>query len=143
MTLTKLMERVVVDSAGCWLFTGFKDAKGYGKVWHQGKKARAHRVAYELAVGKIPSSLELDHLCRVRSCINPAHLEAVTRRENLMRGLSFCSRHARKTHCPKGHAYEGENLILRIRGRFTSRECRECKRAFSRERGKRFRSKHQ
>ena len=80
--------------------------------------ALAHRVAYELQVGPIPVGLQLDHLCRVRSCVNPAHLEPVTSAENTRRGLR-----AMKTHCPQGHPYAGENLLIRPTGQ---RRCRTC-----------------
>ena len=66
----------------------------------------AHRAAYELFVGPIPSGYEIDHLCRVRDCVNPDHLEAVTRRENLLRGDTFAATHAAKTECPRGHPYD-------------------------------------
>lgn len=74
------------DDAGCWRWLLALDRDGYG-VWHHdgGRKRAAHRVMYELVVGAIPDGLELDHLCRVRSCVNPAHLEAVTHRENSRR----------------------------------------------------------
>lgn len=78
----------------------------------------AHRFAYELANGPIPDGLEIDHLCRNRKCVNPAHLQAVSHRENMLR--------AAKTHCLNGHPLTGPNVYLRPDGR--GRECRECRR---------------
>lgn len=71
---------------GCWLWTASCGRGGYGQVWHGGTMARAHRVVYLLVTGSpIPDGLELDHLCRVRHCVNPEHLEPVTRQENQRR----------------------------------------------------------
>ena len=97
----------------------------------------AHRVSYEMAKGKIPDGLQLDHLCRMTLCVNPSHLEPVTPKENIRRGetaevarLTQLS----KTHCPQGHPYSGENLYLKPNGR---RECRQC----VRDSGARYRAK--
>ena len=76
------------------------------------KMIQAHRVAYELVKGKIPAGLELDHLCRNRICCNPAHLEAVTGRENSLRGVSPWAKNACATHCPRGHPYDAENTYV-------------------------------
>jgi len=76
----------VVPETGCWIWCGTQSRNEYGRVYHDGKRRQAHRVVYELLVGAIPQGLVLDHLCRVRCCCNPAHLEAVTVRENTHRG---------------------------------------------------------
>lgn len=110
---------------GCWLWTAGMDTNGYGNFRWGGKMGKAHRYSYELHVGPIPDGLQIDHLCRVRNCVNPAHLEAVTIRENVLRSDNPCAHHARKTHCPQGHPYEGENLGLAKNGRY----CRACHRA--------------
>ena len=104
---------------GCWEWQGAKQRIGYGIF----RKGVAHRTAYELAVGPIPVGLELDHVCGNRACVNPLHLEPVTRRENIMRSQSFAAVNARKTHCPKGHPYSGQNLLVRPSG---DRRCRIC-----------------
>jgi hypothetical protein len=78
-------------------------------------------------MGAVPEGLELDHLCRVRGCVNPKHLEPVTHRENLMRGESWSAVNARKTHCPEGHPYDETNTYIDGKGR---RRCRECARAY-------------
>ena len=92
-----------------------------------------HRVAYEAAVGPIPEGLQLDHLCRNTLCTNPAHLEPVTCRENLLRGNTLQAANAAKTHCPYGHPYAGENLrVRRLKSGGLGRSCRECARVFGR-----------
>lgn len=85
----------------------------------------AHRVVYEELVGPIPDGLMLDHLCRVRHCVNPEHLEPVTNRENVLRGEGHSAKAARATHCLKGHPYAGENLRILSNG---WRRCRACHR---------------
>lgn len=119
----------------CWLWQRSKLTAGYGQV---GRGIPAHRVVYEELVGPIPEGLQLDHLCRVRACVNPGHLEPVTRRENLLRGESPAAKHARKTHCPKGHPFEGENLYVDPRGQ---RGCKTCRREQLRAFRSRSRSK--
>lgn len=83
----RLYERVDRRPAGCWLWTGTIAPNGYGYFAIKGRSQQAHRVAYELLVGPIPDGLDLDHLCRVRACVNPDHLEPVTRSENNRRGF--------------------------------------------------------
>lgn len=90
------------------------------------RQRRAHRLYYELEKGPIPLGLTLDHLCRVRCCVNPEHLEPVTSVENVMRGENFFAQQARRTHCPKGHPYAGDNLFFSKKG---ERKCRLCDRA--------------
>lgn len=117
---------------GCWLWKGTKDEDGYGKFSFKrgGWNVRvAHRYAYELYVGHIPKGLTLDHLCRVRHCVNPAHLEPVTNHENLMRGVSPSAINSRKTHCPQGHAYDG----LNVRGHRVCNRCANENRARNRK----------
>jgi hypothetical protein len=103
---------------------------GYGRVSWNGKLHSAHVLSYELAKGKIPDGLEIDHLCRITSCINPDHLEAVTHKENVARsphGKDGGLRKLAKTHCPSGHPYSGENLV--ISGTPGYRRCRICHKA--------------
>lgn len=121
-----------VEKTGtCWLWLGGRSRTGYGKFGlGTGKGWKlAHRTAYELAVGPIPEGRQLDHLCRVRHCVNPAHLEPVTRTENVRRGLAGLWGRS-KTHCPKGHEYTDGNTY---RNPTTgARSCRECLRVGNR-----------
>lgn len=116
-------------NSGCWLWTASLDRKGYGQFrFPDGRTGRAHRYAYESFVGPIPTGLEIDHLCRVRSCVNPTHLEPVTHLENIRRGktgINLAAANLAKTHCPQGHPYSGTNLYVRPNG---YRKCRECHR---------------
>lgn len=94
----------------CWPWLASKAAVerfgGYGQMKKHRKILLAHRVAYELLRGPIPSGLTIDHLCRNRSCVNPAHLEAVPIRENVLRGSGPTARNARKTHAKCGHPFD-------------------------------------
>lgn len=104
----------------CWLWTGYLKPNGYAGFWvpAEQRKVYVHRWSYEHEVGPIPEGHEIDHLCFVRHCVNPAHLEVVTHHENMLRGDTVAARNARKTHCSKGHA-----LVVKYdRGR----RCVEC-----------------
>lgn len=112
-----------VDKSGeCWLWTAATTREGYGTIRFNGVTTCAHRIAYELLVGPIPQGLELDHLCRTPACVNPAHLEPVTHRENMLRGRGVAAAHASQTHCLRGHPFDEENT-LRLQGK---RVCRAC-----------------
>jgi hypothetical protein len=123
---------------GCWLWIASKDNKGYGRInsgGSEGTMLLAHRVAYELYKGPIPNELELDHLCRHRECVNPEHLEAVTRSINIQRGLTPIL-FAKIKSCPYGHEYTDENTYIHMRksssGRMRHhRTCKECHRRSS------------
>jgi hypothetical protein len=120
----RIAEKIAVDEAtGCWLWTAGKDRDGYARVGWQGRSVSAHRLTYCLLVGEIPTGLEIDHLCRVRHCVQPDHLEPVTHRENTLRGNTIPAAHAARTHCVHGHEFTGANLRISPDGR---RECRAC-----------------
>src|SRR5690242_3990108 len=95
-----------VDKSGfCWLWTASVDHDGYGRFVVDGKTCKAHRIAYTLSIGPIPDGLTIDHLCRNKRCVNPAHLEAVSQKENNHRGTSPSALNIQKTHCIRGHAF--------------------------------------
>ena len=113
-------------NSGCWLWSGACSNGGYGRFKIEGDMLKlAHRLSYEHFVGPIADGLCIDHLCRVRSCVNPSHLEAVTLRENLLRGEGPSARCARQTHCLRGHEFTEENTYCRRNAR--KRECRTCR----------------
>ena len=119
----RLWAKVYKNSGdGCWIFTGSKRQRGYGAICLNGKSVSAHRLAYELEKGPVPTGLEIDHLCRTHACVRVSHLEAVTHRVNARRGMAG-AHYAAKTRCPKGHEYAGTNLYLYKDGR---RACRLC-----------------
>ena len=113
---------VRVEGSGCWAWTGGLDTSGYGIFSVNGNSVGAHRWSYQHHVGPVPEGLELDHLCRVRRCVNPEHLEPVTSQVNTLRGQSPMAANARKTHCPSGHPYDQVNTNW-YDGR---RYCRAC-----------------
>lgn len=121
-----------VDRSGgnsaCWPWAGGKTGPGgYGRfrAGRPGRLVPAHRYAYELMIGPIPDGLCLDHLCRNRSCVNPAHLEPVTNRENLHRGIGHTATRAQQTTCINGHPFDDQNTYIKPNG---CRSCRACKR---------------
>lgn len=124
----------MVDTNDCWLYASVIDPAGYPRLrfQHKGKhyNVSVHRLTYEKFKGKIPEGLEIDHLCRVRRCINPDHLEAVTHKENVRRTVAAGNNNnQKKTHCPQGHEYKGKNLEMRYGFRY----CRTCRRDWQRE----------
>jgi hypothetical protein len=134
--LERFWERVDKDGPdGCWLWTGTIADNGYG--YYGG--TTAHRWMYRQCVGEFPVELHVDHLCRVRHCVNPAHLEPVTVRENTLRGIGFCAVNAGKTHCPRGHEFTEENT----KWWRTSRRCRTCLRSEVARRTKKLREERE
>lgn len=116
--------------SGCWLWAGARSSGGYGNFCISAHEyVPAHRHLYLSTVGDIEPGLELDHLCRIRSCVNPAHLEPVTHEENVRRGMARFNgkNQSSKMTCPKGHPYAGANLgfYSRANGR-KGRRCRAC-----------------
>jgi len=115
------VERVPFMS--CWMWIGNADKRGYGKIYFNGKGATAHRAIYIHLHGEQPAGNEIDHLCRNPWCVNPDHLESVTKYENIMRGFGFAAINASKKSCKYGHPYSGDNLFVASRG---GRGCRMC-----------------
>jgi hypothetical protein len=113
--------------SGCWLWVATETRGGYGNFRFDGKMQSAHRVSYRLLVGPIATNMEIDHLCRVRCCVNPVHLECVTHAINVQRSTLPSISGARmssKTECPRGHPYAGSNLYINPTN--GHRSCREC-----------------
>lgn len=132
------MSKVVKDDNDCWLWDAHITKSGYGQFKLDGRTQRAHRVAYEIFVGPIPDGLQLDHLCCVRHCVNPSHLDPVTGRENTLRGNTIPALNLAKTHCPKGHPLSGDNLVP---WEARQRSCRICVRDYQREWHRNYRAK--
>ena len=138
VTLIQFLDARIVTGPGCWLWTGGKTDYGYGIV--QKAKTRpghgvVHRIVYEMLVGPIPDGLVIDHLCRVRHCVNPDHMEPVTIGENTRRGIAWDRRREltdASTTCRAGHPYtEANTRLYGPEGRF--RGCRVCRRERQRE----------
>lgn len=125
----RLSKVLVVRDMGyetpCLVSTLGKTRLGYTKISIHQVGYFTHRVVYELRVGPIPEGLELDHLCRVRHCANPEHLEPVTGRENIRRGTSPSAINGRKTHCKNNHEFTPENTYVSPLGKRTCRTCRK------------------
>ena len=133
MIFDRLSQRIEFEpNSGCWLWTGCTDKDGYGRtsVRENGKQSMwfTHRLVYELHVGKIEDGLVCDHLCKVRSCCNPDHIQPVTASENQRRGNSGRASHERasnRTQCPKGHVYAEVGVYMHTDG---NRRCAQCAR---------------
>ena len=115
-----------VDRSGsCWIWLAYRDEDGYGRFDYMG----AHQVAFRLLRGQIPPDRQIDHLCRNRACVNPAHMELVTPVINTLRGEGSAARFARRIQCGRGHPFSGANLAIRSDG---TRKCRLCHAAYMR-----------
>lgn len=114
----------VSKTHSCWNWMGCRNALGYGFFYTNKHTVSAHRFSYELLKDKIPKNMIIDHLCRNRSCVNPEHMEVVTQRENVLRGLTIPAINSKKTQCVHGHSYTPQNTFYRkVSGK---RECRTC-----------------
>ena len=125
--LPRFMKFVELEpNTGCWLWRGSGTPAGYGQISVNGRMKMAYRWSYEHFRGPIPAGVEPDHLCRVRCCVNPHHLELVTHRENTLRGRTLAAMNAAKTRCRRGHPFSGENLRRGMYGKQPIRVCRQC-----------------
>lgn len=124
--LTKIIERHVLKlPTGCWQWTSVIERNGYGRVTVNYKAHLVHRYVYEQLVGKIPHGMQIDHICKHRSCVNPAHMEAVPPAENNARSSSPSALNARKTACVRGHRFTPENIYIPPKTP-NKRHCRAC-----------------
>ena len=109
----------------CWNWTGAISSVGYGRLSVNEYPRYAHRISYEMHVGPIPAGMQVDHLCRNRACVNPAHLEVVSQRENIIRGTSPAAKAAHRRTCLRGHLLTAETTYITRQG---ARVCRKCRR---------------
>lgn len=130
--IKRFERKFIVAPSGHWIWTATTTPNGYGQM----DKKYAHRLSYEFYVGPIPEGLVIDHLCRVRNCVNPAHLQPVTQKTNFDRGIakqavraSNSRRGQARTHCPHGHEYTEENTHHETKGNGNViRRCKTCRR---------------
>ncbi len=115
--------------SNCWEWVGARADDGYGQASWKGRRRAAHRVVYELVVGPIPAGTVVHHKCNNKNCVRPDHLEAMTQRDNTLSSAGPAGQNARKTHCPRGHPYDGVNTRISVDGQ---RYCRTCRREYAR-----------
>lgn len=123
-TLSERFIEKVAFGTDCFFWMGARVPDGYGMIQVGDRMKRASRVAYELYVGNIPDKFTIDHLCRNRACVNPQHLEAVSNKVNILRGIGPTATNAAKTHCKRGHEFNETNTM---RFRTNKRHCRICR----------------
>jgi len=114
---------IPIPESGCWIWEGCT-ARGYGVSFKFNGTTRVHKIIYEWTHGPVPEGKVLDHLCRVRCCANPDHLEVVTAVENTLRGSGITAINKQKRHCKHGHELTNENVRL-VKG---GRSCKQCER---------------
>ena len=119
----RLHGKIKITKAGCWEWQRYRDKDGYGTFRLGDKTILAHRASYILHIGPIPDGYCLDHRCRNRACVNPLHVDPITRAENTLKGLACSAINARKVRCIHGHAFDDQNTY-RYKGKH--RHCRQC-----------------
>lgn len=126
-TPTERFWRLAIQADGCWGWRNKLSLQGYAALYvGDNRNVRAHRFAYELLIGAIPLGHELDHLCRNRGCVNPAHLEPVPHHINVWRGQAPAAVNVRKDQCVNGHPFDATNTATRIERGRERRRCRAC-----------------
>lgn len=129
--IARIFSRIRINKeTGCWLWVGSR-VGGYGNLtWHS-QTLIVHRFMYAWLVAPLPAGkAELDHLCRVRECCNPVHLELVTPKQNVLRGQGIAAKNSKKTQCKRGHLFSPENMVIKQGGR----QCKTCLRKHSNDR---------
>ena len=146
--LERFLNLISIKDNGCWEWTNYPNGAGYGRIWINGRSVFAHRFSYEWFNNCklpefIPGGLQLDHLCRNRKCVNPDHLELVTGKINLNRGIQHCpiNRKLENTHCPHGHPYSEENIFYHKNIINPSRPWRVCKICSKEQQRRRYQNK--
>lgn len=121
-----------VDQGGaCWVWQGARDRYGYGVISRGDKTRRAHRHSFALAGGHLIAGFVIDHKCRNRACVNPAHLRQISNRQNLLESPgTYAGKAVAKTHCKRSHPLSGGNLRRNVSG---SRRCKACDALWLRE----------
>ena len=129
--MERLLEKVeIVPWSGCWIWTGATNDRGYGVINENGRQTYTHIVSYRSVHGEIPVGLVVDHLCRVRCCCNPSHLEMVSQSENLARGVhpNFITKTT--AVCKRGHPMKGKNRMVNTDGGVRCRACYRLRKVF-------------
>lgn len=124
-TLTRFHSKYIpVTESGCWIWTDHLCRGDYAQFYINGALQMSHRVSYEIHIGPIPRNMEIDHICRVRCCVNPEHLRPLPHKDNVLCGSGLTAKHALKTHCINGHPFSGDNL--QFKPNRNERVCRQC-----------------
>src|SRR6266700_441189 len=128
----RLLSKVQYADSGCWMWTGCT-VRGYGQMRLKGQRIYTHRASYMIFKGSIPEGMVIDHLCRTPECINPNHLEAVTNKENLLRGEAPTIKIHRLGYCARGHEINNMNTYINPKTGWIQ-HCRICERENQRKR---------
>lgn len=124
-TVPRIIDKWVLKSDFCWMWFGSVAANGYSKTVIEGRHVSAHRAVYSYFKGPIANGMCIDHLCGIKRCVNPEHLESVTPRTNTLRcEHAIATVNSKKIHCIRGHVLSGENLYITPNGR---RQCKKCR----------------